>query len=271
MQINNIIDFHGATHGHFLEYIINSWIFNGPRVGQVFTDLGTSHLPRQDARYQHSRMIECDHFTEKSYDRSCPKKIVQVNVKTSVGRWIHMVNVMYRVGDVTLPNSYKLIPDHVVGSPAKLRMDWFSKFLDDENSYPLDYVWNWPEVTGFDFPMENLYNLSTFYQTLHECAAYLEQKFTPDQELYTIWKKFMELNQGTQIYNKSKQIVELALGQENYEFSSIEPEQALINVLLSQIIGIHDGPLFTNNIYPTNTIEIWTLIRDHLNNFDNRF
>jgi hypothetical protein len=271
IQIDNIIDFRGATHGHFLEYVINSWIFGGPRVTQVFTELGTSHRPGQDNRYLHSRLIKCGHFTESSIDRSCPKKIIQINVKTPVGRWIHMINVMYRAGDIALPNSYKCIPEDIVSSPAKLRMNWFSKFRDEENSYPLDHVWNWPEVNGFDFPMENLYDLSAFYKTLHECAAYLEQKFTPDHELYTIWKKFMQLNQGIQIYNKSKQIAELALGQENYKFSSVEPEQALTNVLLSETVGIHDGPMFTNDVYPTNTIEIWKSVKDHLDNFDNRF
>jgi hypothetical protein len=43
--MNNLIDFHGATHGHFLEYIINTWIYQGSRVDNVFTELGTCHNP----------------------------------------------------------------------------------------------------------------------------------------------------------------------------------------------------------------------------------
>lgn len=273
-KIKNIIDFHGATHGHFLEYVINSWIYNGHRVDRIFTDLGTSHNPRSVTEYQNSCMIKCNHFTEfteKIHYTSRPEKIIRITVNTPVGKWIHMINVMYRVGDVTLPNSYKLIPDKILNSPAKLRMNWFSKFVDDENSYRLDYPWRWPDVNGFYFPMENFYDLSVFYQTLHQCAAYLEHKFIPDNELYIVWKEFIQLNQGVQIYNKSKQIVELALGQEYHEFHSTEPEQALINVILSTIIGLHDGPLFSNNTYATNTIEVWKFVKEHLDNFDKRF
>lgn len=277
-QFDNIIDFHSASHGHFLEYVINCWIYNGHRIDQPLTDLGTATSILSNARYQDSRMIHCNHFTQRLYPpinrprlKMRPKKIVRINVSTTAGKWILMINSMYRIGDISLPGSYKVIPDHILSSPAKLRMDWFSKFVDDENRYDPDHPWEWSDITAFDFPMESIFDLSTFYHTLSECAVYLEQKFRPDHELYTVWKKFMLMNQGVQIYNKSKQIADLVLGQENHEFDSIEPEQALINVLLSRAVGIHDGPMFTDDIYATNTTEIWKLVKEHLDNFDNRF
>jgi hypothetical protein len=119
--------------------------------------------------------------------------------------------------------------------------------------------------------MENLYELTAFYQTLQECAAFLEQKFTPDQELCTVWQKFIEMNQGLQCYKKSKQIVELALTDQDFVFDSNESEQALINVILTTTVNLYDGPLFNNNTYPTNTKQFWQYIQRHLNEFDSKF
>lgn len=266
-----IIDFHGASHGHFLEYVINTWIFNGFRVPRVFTDLGTSHLPRQNFEYQANRMIKCGHYTEHPVVHDRPEKIVRITVDTKVGQQIHMVNVMHRVGDITLDSSYKRIPSDVLDVPVLLRTNWFSKLTDAENLYKLDYKWRWPEADAFEFAMENLYDLTLFYQTLQRCADFLEQKFTPDQELYATWQQFVEMNQGLQCYKKSKKIVELALANQDFEFDSNEFEQALINAILTTTVNMYDGPLFVDNLYPTNTKQIWQYIQAHLNEFDKKY
>lgn len=266
-----VIDFHGASHGNFLEYIINTWIYNGPRITKVFTDLGTSHLHRLDPLYRENCMIKCNHYTELKKEHSAPEKIVRITVKDKVSQQMHMVNVMYRVGDVTLEGSYQLIPSDVVNTPVLLRTNWFSKLTDIENTYKLDHKWKWPEVEAFEFPMKSIYNITEFYQTLQECANFLEQKFTPDQELSRVWNEFAEKNQGLQCYNKSKNIVELALANEDFEFESTEPEQALINAILTTTVNLHDGPLFEDNIYPTNTKQIWQYIQQHLDKFDSKY
>ena len=96
-EFDTILDFHGASHGHFLEYLINTWIYNGPRVKQVFTELGSSHNPQQDKFYVESKMIKCGHFTEMDLQRkTLPNKIVRITLPTTVGRWIHMVNLFSR-------------------------------------------------------------------------------------------------------------------------------------------------------------------------------
>jgi hypothetical protein len=266
-----LIDFHGASHGHFLEYVINTWIYNGPRVPRVFTELGTSHLPKQNPDYQANCMIKCGHYTEYQVVQDPPEKIVRITVDTKVGQQIHMVNVMHRAGDITLETSYKLIPSDVLDMPALLRTNWFSKLTDAENLYKLDYKWRWPNTDAFEFPMKNLYDLTLFYQTLQRCADFLEQKFTPDQELYTTWQQFIDMNQGLQCYKKSKKIVELALANQDFEFDSNESEQALINAILTNTVNMYDGPLFNDNLYPTNTMQIWQCIQAHLKEFDNKY
>lgn len=267
-----IIDFHGASHGNFLEYVINTWIYNGPKISKVFTDLGTCHLPRYDLDYLKHRMIKCEHYTEKQYNPiHSPEKIVRITVSTRLEKQIHMINLMHRPGDITLENSYKAIPPTVVNSPALLRNDWFGKLTDVTNSYKLDYEWRWPDVGAFEFPFECFYDLTKFYKTLQRCADFLEQKFVPDQVLYATWHEFIKMNQGAQCYAKSKKIVELALGNQDFDFDSNEYEQAFINVILGDTANICSGSLFTDSQYPTNTKQIWQCIQQHLDNFDSKF
>jgi hypothetical protein len=271
INITKVIDFHGASHGHFLEYLINTWIFNGPRVPKVFTDLGTSHLPREDISYTFNRQIKCGHFTENNIPCATTEKIVRVTVNSRIEQQIHMINVMHRIGDVTLEGSYKLIPSDVLKSTATLRNNWFSKLTDIENSYKLDYKWRWPEIDAFEFPMENLYDLTLLCQTMQLCASFLDQKFTLDQEFYAVWNKFIELNQGLQCYRLSKKVVELALGNINFAFDLTVPEQALTNAILTTTVNMHDGPLFVDEQYATNARQIWQHIQTHLDEFDNKF
>lgn len=266
-----LIDFRGASHGHFLEYVINTWIYNGPKVLEVFTDLGTSHLPRLDSDYQQSCMIKCGHYSELNIEQTVPEKVVRVTVNEKVSQQIHMVNVMYRVGDVTLKGSYKRIPSDVVNTPVLLRTNWFSKLTDIENTYKLDHTWYWPEIESFEFPMKACYDITEFYQTLQNCADFLGQKFTPDQELCRVWNKFVEQNQGLHCYKKSKKIVELSLADEDFEFDSNAAEQALINTILTTTVNLYDGPLFEDNTYPTNTKQIWQCIQHHLDKFDTKY
>ena len=271
MTYKNIIDFYGASHGHFLEYLINTWIFDGLRVSTVFTDLGTSHLPKQEQSYRSTSQISCGHFTEKNAPSQVPTKIVRVTANSQVEQQIHMVNVMYRAGDITLDTSYKMIPTDVLKSTVALRTNWFSKLTDIENNYKLDHIWRWPEVDAFEFPMENLYDLILLCQTMQSCANFLEQKFTPDQEFYTVWNKFIELNQGLQCYLKGKKVIELALGNIDFALDLTVTEQAMVNAILTTTVNMHDGPLFINEQYATNTKQIWPHIQSHLAEFDYKF
>jgi hypothetical protein len=270
--MNRLIDFHGATHGHFVEYIINTWIYQGPQVSNVFTELGTCHNPGKDRNYLKNMQIRCNHYTELNIPyTSTPSKIVRITVNTQAGKIIHMINNMYRVGDITLEGSYQNIPADVRRLPSMLRNNWYSKLTDSENQYRLDYTWRWPEVSAFEFAMESLYDTTALYQTMRECAAYLEQRFIPDVKFYETWQQFMTLNQGVQMFDKCKHLVESALAKHSIDFDSIEPEQALINAMLGQTVGMFDGQLFMDDSYPTNTLEVWNHIQHHLDVFDQKF
>ena len=62
-----------------------------------------------------------------------------------------------------------------------------------------------------------------------------------------------------------------SLAGNNIEFDSTICEQALINSMLTQTVGIFDGELFDRDNYPSNTSQLWNQIDRHLKTFDQRF
>jgi hypothetical protein len=267
----NVVDFFGASHGHFVDYVLNVWIYQGHRVPKVFTDLGTSHVPFKDQNYHGSRQIFQGHYTESNLGHFTPKKIVRISIDQDWAKWIYQINVMCRVADIPLEESIKLIDTEVRQQPRMLRNQWYSKFIDDSHAHTYPGNWRWQSIPAFDFGMEKLYDLYNFYNTMYNCAEYLGMRFCPDIELAQLWQEFIQRNQGWQIYTKCKTIVDQVLSGIDAPITTNEIEQALINAMLSKTVYIFDGPLFEENQYPNSTAEIWDKIQQHLVAFDQRF
>lgn len=265
----NVIDFQAGTHGHFLEYVINTWIYGGPRLPSIFTSTGASHVIHTDPGYCRAQKIHCGHFTEYGLDLDVPEKIIRLVRRTIPGHWIHAINVMHRVGENTLDGNYSQLPKSLLGDPVGLRNHWYSVLT--ESCQDSELSWKWEDQNIFEFPMENLYNFYDFYFTLQQSAKYLDFKFSPDQELYQTWHEFVSKNQGLQIYLKSQKILEHAMGQKNLEFQTSVIEQAMINRMLSDLTDLFDGALFELATYPTQAQEIWQHIDHALKSFDCRF
>lgn len=264
-----IIDFTGAAHGHFLEYVVNTWICQGYRMDKIFTDLGTCHLPVKNPNYTADRLVVCGHFSERNQHTETPDKIIRITINNPSAWIIYRINLLYRPADIGYKNSVKNMG--VKDSIAERRKNIYSKLIDDESKFDPKIKWRWEEAPCFEFPMDHLYDQTQFYQTLSKCAKFLNQRFIPDAELAKQWHEFMALNQGTNAYFKSKSIVEDALSQQLRQIETNEVEQALINFMLSETVEIYDGPLFTDEQYPTSTMEIWSYISNHLSSFDSRF
>jgi hypothetical protein len=61
------------------------------------------------------------------------------------------------------------------------------------------------------------------------------------------------------------------LSNDSAEIEITVAEQAILNWMLTKSTNIHDGQLFDNDDYPTNTSDIWQRIDYHLKTFDDRF
>ena len=64
------IDFHGSTHGHFLEYVTNVYIMQTtPSKTSIFKPpTYSAHAP--DDNYKDNRLIKCGHFSNPKYNLS---------------------------------------------------------------------------------------------------------------------------------------------------------------------------------------------------------
>lgn len=268
-----IIDFFSGSHGHFLEYVINTWMFGGPRVHDVFTPLGACHGIRVDKKYMDHRIICAQHFTEKNLLPSMidPDRIVVITIDSEWGNLLYQINIMCRAGDIPIEEKMLHIPNEVRTNVKNLRNEWYSKFGSKDHGYQLPSQWKWKSTDIHKFPMESMFDIQEFYQQLQKTASYLNITFSPDQELATLVQNFWARNQGWQYFNQAKNIVQAILLGHHVNFQSDEILQGLINSMLSRSIGIFDGSLFASDSYPNSSTDIAKIVRQHVENFDRRF
>jgi hypothetical protein len=265
-----VLDFYSGSHGHFLEYVTNRYIFQGPRIQQVLTDLGTSHNILYNNEYQSNRKIAATHFTEFNIQRSeRPKKVVRISLNSEMEKLIYQINVACRVRDVPLAKQIERLPESVQTDPIQLRNNFFAKLSG--NGYPTPTQWLWSDVPAYEFSMKSFYNLYDFYRELKQLSDFLEHSFEPDESLTLLWHEFIEKNQGWQCWNGAQQILVSALGNDDREFEADIWTKALLNYFLSNAVGLYDGELFESEVYPTNAQQIYALVQKHLKEFDERF
>jgi hypothetical protein len=268
-----LIDFWGGSHGHFLEYIVNCWIFDAPRVKNLFTHTGACHGAKKQKFYLDKAMVKCGHFSQNNIQVQCvPDKIVRITIDDFVGACCYQINVVCRAGDIPKKDKEtKFIPSDVLNNMALLRLNYYSKFTDSEYGYKLPGQWKFENIPALQINMSLLYDFVSFLTTLKHIAEFFGHTFRPDQELFTVWEKFIELNQGWQSWVKCNNLVKAILANQDCEIDLIIEQQALLNVLLSKTIGIFDGELFSAVHYPSNTKIIHSLIKQHLDSFDSKF
>jgi hypothetical protein len=265
------LDFFSGSHGHFLEYVINTWLFKGPRVQNIFTAQGACHGIRKDQKYMQHRVIESAHYSEFGVELTNPSKLIRISINQNWTNWIYQINVMARAGDIPLEKKIIQMPESVRSESKEFRNNWYAKFNFASNGYNCPGNWIRSDIHAFDFPMESLFDPVNFYTELYKLAAFLETTFVPDQELSMLLDEFLYQNQGWQYYTKSKHLATAAFAGKKIDFASDEILQAMINSILSSTVGVFDGKLFNNNDYPTNTLEISELVSQHLQTFDQRF
>lgn len=267
-----LLDFFSGSHGHFLEYVINSWLFKGPRVKKnIFTHTGACHGPHKNLTYLKNRIICADHYSEFNKTIQDPSKVVRITINKNWAQWIYQINVMSRAGDIPIDKKLELIPPSIRSSPALLRNQWYAKFNFAENGYNVPNNWRWPNVPYYSFPMESLFDQTDFLRELYQLSKFLEITFSPDHELTNLLDQFLEKNQGWQYYKISKQLVVDTFNGKSTSFDSDEITQALINTMLSESVGMFDGALFEDNEYAINTDQVWQQVSHHLKSFDSKF
>lgn len=265
------LDFFSGSHGHFLEYVINTWLFKGPKVPNIFTTLGASHNIRNHYAYMKERLACAAHYSEFSIKSPCPSKLVRISITNDWANWIYQINILSRAGDVPIEKKLLLTPSQVRNVPKDLRNEWYAKFNLANHGYPRPGNWQWQDLPSYNFPMESLFDHATFYSELYQLSKYLDTTFVPDQELGTLLTDFLSKNQGWQYYSKCQYLIHQVFAGTNVDFSSDQILQALINSSLTKSVGMFDGMLFDQDDYPTNTRQLWDMIQIHLESYDSKF
>lgn len=259
------IDFHGSTHGHFLEYISNVYIMQtDPGQSVLFNSLGASHAV--DNIYLRNRQIKCGHYSSHGIQFKNTDQVIRITIDTSDDQqfFIALTNLMYRAGDVGFEKQMLSIPDIIRKDPIAIRNNWYSKF-NERDSYSNFYN-KFTDVTQplFEFSFGAFYSFPEFCKQLDKLAAFLNQTFFPDQSLFKLWKKFIDMNQGAQSYNKCNTILENIFANHDMAIDCTIIEQGWINYNLSKMCRIYNGSMFEHDQYPINTQDIYKEVEQHL-------
>ena len=260
------IDFHGSTHGHFLEYVTNVWIMKmSQETGSVFTESGACH--NFSEYYKDNRAVRCGHWWWTNYEHQhVTHPVIRITFDKTNDRlfYIALVNRWYRSGDTPFKQKFNNLPEDVRNSPERLRNQYYYKYMLRDKH--IDGYNEFPSIPNpvQEFKFESLFIWSEFCKGLAGIAKFLNQTFTPDRKLYRLWQEFIELNQGYQSYNKCNTILENVFLEQSILVNCTSYEEAWINYNLTMMTGVDTGPMFSNDIYPINTLEIYKLIPQHV-------
>jgi hypothetical protein len=206
--MNIKIDFHGSTHGHFLEYVSNVYIMQTtPSKASIFKP-PTMSAHGRDQHYFDNRIIKCGHFS--TYNKIHKDDIVIRILIPSTNNmfFIAVTNLMCKAGDIGFEKQQLPIPEDIRNNPVAYRNNWYSKF-SQRNEYA-GYYSEFSKISNsvFEFPFDTFFSYKDFCIALCSLADFLNQSFFPDQSLHDLWTEFIQYNQGWQSFNKCNRIIE---------------------------------------------------------------
>lgn len=274
------IDYSPGTHGYFLEYVVNRWVYQVPYTSDnPFQNSGSSHNITQDTVYQQSKVVNAGHYSAYNYRGSQrTEKIIFIKHCPRLD-YVVLTNVFYRTHQSALHTDYpteKIQQIHIdnmsldgkTPTEIELRNNWYHK-LYNRDFFKADNIQS-TDIPYFEFDYQAFFNFPDFLIELQKLSNFLDFTFTYSTDLWALWKTFMDKNQGWIAYTHANDILNKIYSNQS---AIIDPDwklHAWINCCLSKTFKIYNGVLFDNE-YPTNTQQISSLITDHINTFDLQF
>ena len=274
-----IIDFAPGLHGHFLEFIINRYIFGVEySVESIFQSTGAAHVINVDPVYKQNKIVESYHYSSicnnKTYSTQFDKIIfIKHNLNFN---FVLLTNIFYRchskaVGTKDIDANliiefHKQLMATDAVTDRELKNNWFAKlqgrhFVECEKRAKSN-------ILVFDFDFGSFFTLTTFLKELRRTADYLGMTFRFDQSLVNLWNEFIEKNQGYKLYNLGNHLLNQVYNNHNAEIPNNWKLHAYINHNIAETFRLYDGELFESELYPTNTQHIHKIILDHIASFD---
>lgn len=276
-----VIDFAPGQHGHFLEYVVNNYIFKiNAIVGDLFQQSGAVHNININSEYQAKKIVTCGHFSSANYMwPEETEKIIRIKRDPKLD-FVLLTNIYHRCHplaakghDLHTDVIKKLHSDAMFKSSATLtdlRNNWFCKL--DENHLDTSNSKFETNLPTFNFEFGSFFCLEKFIEELQKLANFLNMTFEYNRSFVDLYQKFIEVNQGYQQYQKASKIINNIV---NNCWSSIDHDdwqiQAYINLRLSKLFRMYNESWQCTEHYPSNTQEIHQLILQFVQDYDNQF
>lgn len=278
-----VIDFAPGSHGHFLEYITNRYIFQIESQKFNLQKSGASHSILNDTLYQNNKIINCGHYTSFNGGNFPPdtKKVIFVKHCKELD-FILLVNVYNRCHRDT-ESGQDLEVDYITKfhynqlktdtqDIVSLRRNWFTKFSESHGvlgqGYQSSYI-DSTQVINFDY--RAFFSITNFLIELRKLANFFNQTLTLDYDFPLLYKNFIDQNQGYNKFLKVNDIINKINSGNDFQFEANWMDQAWINYVLSIVYNLHDGKLHDSTVYPTNTKDIYEILMHHIKMFDIRY
>jgi hypothetical protein len=275
----NKIDFFGGLHGNFLEFIINTFVFEQKYnlSEKLFTGTGACHNKNNNKDYMKSRQIVANHYSYNNIPFGSDDKVIRIVCENN-NMLIAITNSFLRAGDQEFD-----LDNLEIGTVAKLKnmpkAQFFLATLVDnfghQENYNRSALRNYfysmfadpvlgldnfihfnPAECIYNFPFTAFFDMGQFYKELNQIGKFLNFNFYPTIELGKIHEEFISLNQGYTSDTKCRQILANVLNNIDQAITLNIIEEAWLNWQIAEIFRCYDLPLLLENNYPTSTSEI---------------
>jgi hypothetical protein len=149
------------------------------------------------------------------------------------------------------------------------RNNWYTKLT--ERHFELAETGPTVDLPVFNFDYASFFDLKLFLLELRKTANFVNNTFSFDQSLVVLWHDFMTRNQGYHAQQHANNLIDSVYNNRSANIEADWKIQAYINAVISKTFNLYDGPLFEDNIYPTDTQQIADIIMNHIKTFDQRF
>jgi len=273
------LDFAPGLHGHFLELVLNKYIYGIPfHSDKIFQSSGAVHAININQDYQDQQIVYQGHFSSFEYAyHEHTQKVVFIDHDSELD-FVLLTNIFYRchenavnVDDFNIEEIIATQKSFLTTGDTDLdfRNNWFAKlnerFFQHASTRPNTQL----PVYNFDF--RSFFDLSKFCIELQKTAHFLQETFKFDHTLAELWQKFMRLNQGWILREQAHAFLQSTLANQNIPIPNDWKLHAYLNFQLSRMFDLHDGVLYTDLTYPATTGELLTVVQEHLATFDSKF
>ena len=273
------LDFAPGLHGNFLEYVINHYICRGVKLHNIFQSSGAADRINADKNYRNSKAIHCGHYS--SFGNSWGDGMTQVIFIQHDPEldFVLLTNIYHRCHPIAAHqfdfDAEKIKQYHRdfmltdTTEEWQLKNNWFAKLnerhFDHANSYPKTDL----PVLEFDFRC--FFDFVKFVKELQRVSEFLNMTFVYDSSLYDLWEEFLSKNQGYKLYTEANNILSHVYADRPCAIPNDWKLHAYLNYAMSKSFRLCDGVLHSDQSYPTDAVELYQIIIQHLEEFDSRF